>query len=382
VQQQEHNRTGDAGFRVATRTHIGLRRKRNEDFLGVDHTPYGLLVVVCDGMGGHAGGDRASRLAVEHFTRTINEGAGEVRKLLLEGVERANGEIYGESVATGVREGMGTTLVAALVEGGRASVVNVGDSRCYLLHDGRLRRVSFDHSYVGELVASGQLTEEEAFVHPQRNIITRALGSPAPVQPDIFDISIVDGDALLLSSDGLHGLVPDRMIEGILNANTSPDRACDELVAAALAAGGSDNVTVALVRVGGGDDGGGPDTSPGTVPPTAILDGRDSSWITIWAVVILALLGLSWWGYHRFVADTAPVVPDSSAVAQPDSLSHADSLSSGTLIIGGDSLHPPANDSVVTSGRPDTVKDLSGTIGVAAPGDSGHPAPKRTGRRR
>ncbi len=236
--------------RVGTRTHIGLKRELNEDYLGVEETPHGLLLVVCDGMGGHEAGERASRLAVDTFVRAVADGAGAPRELLRDAVLMANKAVYDESGRPATRAGMGTTLVAALVDGDRAIVVNVGDSRAYLQGSDGLRRVTSDHSMVGELVAQGKITEAQARVHPQRNIITRAVGTRPDIDPDFYDLTLRDGDQLLLATDGLTGMVDDPELERILHQEGSPERICDKLIDAALAGGGDDNVTVALLAVG------------------------------------------------------------------------------------------------------------------------------------
>lgn len=281
-------KTNDA-MRVATRTDVGLRRKSNEDFFSVNETRHGLLVVVCDGMGGHAGGERASRLAVQTFVESFESGDGDPRKLIQVAVERANQSVHSESTTTPEYAGMGTTLVAALVKDGHAIIVNVGDSRAYRWHAARLERVTSDHSVVEELVAAGRITPEQARVHPQRNLITRALGTTPRVIPDFFDTDIAPGDAVLLASDGLTGMVEDEAIAAILRAQTNPDAACDALVQAALDGGGDDNVTVAIVR--SGTDAAaiaGPITDPGANEAR----GRVSPWSSgsAWLWITLALV--------------------------------------------------------------------------------------------
>jgi protein phosphatase len=387
-QRMENQKPDGAGYRVGTRTHIGLRRKRNEDFLGIDQTPNGLLLVVCDGMGGHAGGDRASRLAVDVFTRSIREGkGGEIEPMFRQGVEQANRAIHRESIASEAHEGMGTTLVAALLQGDRVWVANVGDSRAYLLHAGKLGRITHDHSLVGEMVAQGKLTEDQAAVHPQRNIITRALGTDDLVEPDIFPLTLVDGDALLLSTDGLHGLVPDAEIEAILGKEPSAERACDLLVDAALAAGGSDNVTVALLRVGSDAGSGGPITDPATIPPVVRKKKEDKSRLILWVILILGITGVILWGLDQFGSQPEITRPDSTLIfdrdslGELDSLSRADSLQPDSIIRRVDSAGHPIPDSGISRQADTPVKDLSGTYGSNGERKDSGRSTRRSGRR-
>lgn len=238
------------GMDVASRTDVGLRRKRNEDFLTVRGTPHGLLLVVCDGMGGHAGGELASRLAAEAFADCVAEESGTPRELLALAAEVANRAVMAYADEHPEFAGMGTTLVAALVSGGRATVANVGDSRAYLFHDGYLRRITTDHSLVAAMVERHEITEAEAERHPQRNVITRSLGGDRGSQADLFEVPIVDGDLLLLASDGLHGMIGDVEIARLCASEPNAARVCDALVQRALAAGGDDNVTVIAARSG------------------------------------------------------------------------------------------------------------------------------------
>lgn len=290
--------TSAGGFHVGTRTDVGRRRQRNEDYLSVNESRHGLLLVVCDGMGGHVGGERASRLAVQQFVEAFEAGDGEPRALFEHAVERANAAVFRESTTITEYSGMGTTLVAALVVGTRAVVVNVGDSRAYRWHSGALERVSADHSVVEELVAAGRISAEQARVHPQRNLITRALGTGERVVPDIFDVAFGDGDAILLASDGLHGMITDETIASILRTGARPDEVCDRLVDAALEAGGDDNVTVALVRSGADSAAlAGPSTDPGAAAAALAAQPRPqargmSPWI--WLVLAFVAAAAAW----------------------------------------------------------------------------------------
>jgi serine/threonine protein phosphatase PrpC len=224
----------------------GRRRANNQDSAAAEET----LFVVADGMGGAAAGEVASRVAVEAMRATIAEGGG----TLVDAVHLANRAIYDQAVDDASLRGMGTTLAAlALVEDAdgatRVHVVNVGDSRVYLLRDGELAQITDDHSLVAELEREGRITAEEARVHPQRNIVTRVLGNAPDVDVDEFAIDPYRGDRFVLCSDGLFNEVSDADIAAVLRHETDPQRAVDDLVQRANAAGGRDNITVVVVDV-------------------------------------------------------------------------------------------------------------------------------------
>ena len=225
------------------RSDVGLVRSHNEDSFLI-RTP---CFAVCDGMGGHAAGEVASSIAVE----TIGEKAPATADdtLLGAAVEAANlAVIKGAEEGRG-KPGMGCTASAALIEGSRMAIAHVGDSRIYLLHAGTLVRVTRDHSYVEELVDAGQITADEARVHPSRSIITRALGSDPDMYADHFSIEVANGDRVIICSDGLSSMIPDSEIESLAVSSATPQQAADNLVSAALTAGGADNVTVIVVDI-------------------------------------------------------------------------------------------------------------------------------------
>lgn len=225
------------------RSDVGLVREHNEDSFLL-RTP---LFAICDGMGGHAAGEVASSIAVNVIADKAPSTADDVR--LGAAIEAANQEII-DAPAKGIgKPGMGSTASAILIEGNRMAVAHVGDSRIYLLHHGTLVRITHDHSYVEELVDSGQITADEARTHPSRSVVTRALGSDPDMYADHFSLEISDGDRIILCSDGLSGMVPDDEIESIAVSNVTPQKAADNLVSAALTYGGSDNVTVIVVDV-------------------------------------------------------------------------------------------------------------------------------------
>src|SRR5947209_17923831 len=228
----------------ASRSDVGRQRQSNEDaYLG--RWP---RFAVADGMGGARAGEVASRMAVEAFDRTPPSGSAEEQ---LAAVARtANDEIYRLAQEDSSRTGMGTTLTAAVVRDGEISIGHVGDSRLYRFRDGELERLTEDHSLVEELVKRGQLTPEDAEVHPQRSIITRALGPEPEVQVDTHTHTGRDGDIYLICSDGLTGMVSEEEIQEILTARESLAGAADRLIQAANAAGGKDNITVVLFRLG------------------------------------------------------------------------------------------------------------------------------------
>ena len=225
------------------RSDVGLVRSHNEDSFLL-RTP---LFAVCDGMGGHAAGEVASSIAVE----TIGEKAPATADdtLLGAAVESANIAII-EGAAEGKgKVGMGCTASAVLIEGNKMAVAHVGDSRVYLLRHGTLVRVTHDHSYVEELVDSGQITADEARVHPSRSVITRALGSDPDMYADHFSLEVNDGDRIIVCSDGLSSMITDASIEALAVSSVTPQQAADNLVSAALTAGGGDNVTVIVIDV-------------------------------------------------------------------------------------------------------------------------------------
>lgn len=225
----------------AARTDVGNVREHNED----SYMAKSPLFVVADGMGGHEAGEVASKIAVD--TMAAHAPKGPNPEALANAVIEANAAVLrGAQNGTG-KPGMGTTLTAVTVFDDEVTVAQVGDSRAYLLHDGALQRITRDHSLMAELIEQGRLTEEEARFHPQRSVITRALGSDPNMQPDTFTLQVEDGDRLMLCSDGLSSMVADDIIEAIMRQHVGPAQACDALVNEALASGGLDNVTVVII---------------------------------------------------------------------------------------------------------------------------------------
>ena len=226
------------------RTDTGLQRRGNEDS-SFARPP---VFVVADGMGGAQAGEVASQIAVEAFEQGL-PASGTPEERLARCVQEANKRIYDRSRAEHERAGMGTTLTAAYLDDARVVIAHVGDSRAYLLRDAALKRLTQDHSLVDELVRRGKLTEEQAAEHPQRSIITRALGPEPNVEVDTWTYPVRAGDVLLLCSDGLTSMISEERIAEILASADSLEHAADQLIKEANAAGGRDNITVVLFRL-------------------------------------------------------------------------------------------------------------------------------------
>ncbi|HEX5309437.1 MAG TPA: Stp1/IreP family PP2C-type Ser/Thr phosphatase [Solirubrobacteraceae bacterium] len=252
-------------------TDTGLQRRANEDSLLV-RSP---LFVVADGMGGAQAGEVASRVAVETFSAGLEDGADPPGSLTRQ-VREANARINELSHERPEHAGMGTTITALYVGELEVAVAHVGDSRAYCLRDGELLRLTDDHSLVDELIRQGRLTPEEAEEHPQRSVITRALGPEPAVDVDVRSFRAREGDVYLLCSDGLTTMVAEQRLRELLGAHERLRDVGEALIAAANAAGGKDNITVVLLRLeqtpsGAGADADGHTTATELAP--AVLDG-------------------------------------------------------------------------------------------------------------
>ena len=245
---------------ASLRTHVGQVRGHNEDFVGSwepstesERDDLGWLYIVADGVGGAEAGDVASQLATEQtITHYVEDSDAEnSAERLLYAIETANDDLRQLAIERGQGGYMATTMCAVLIQNDTAILANVGDSRGYVLHDGELRQVTRDHSLVAQLVAEGAITPEEAITHPRRNVILSSLGPSRDPQIDLFNVDIVDGDRLILCSDGLNRHVSDNEIAQIIQ-DASPDDAAETLVNLANARGGSDNISVAIVAMGVG----------------------------------------------------------------------------------------------------------------------------------
>ena len=241
---------------------VGMRRDHNEDSYCIN--PDYNLYIVCDGMGGHAAGEVASRIAVDtvekftlatsndeditwpfEFDETLSLNANRIRTA----IRLANQNLIAHIQERKEFKGMGTTIVCSIVSGDQVSIGHVGDSRIYLLRSGEIKQMTRDHSWIDEQLKQGILTPEEARKHPLRNVITRALGSKDDVIVDVMDARLQAGDVMLLCSDGLTGMLKDEEIRDLVNKNDGDlNAACKALIDQANAEGGDDNVTVILFR--------------------------------------------------------------------------------------------------------------------------------------
>ena len=228
-----------------SRTDVGYVRDHNEDSLIIIPP----LFAVADGMGGHEAGEIASEITVNTLAELVPNHLD--AEGLTAAVEAANYNVM-KAPRQGIgRDGMGTTLTAAMLEGERLLIAQVGDSRAYLLHRNSLQQITRDHSLMADLIEAGQITPEEARTHPNRSVITRAIGSDVHMRPDIYELNVNAGDRVLICSDGLSSMVSDHAIEAIMKRQADPQRCADELVQAALENGGADNVTVIVADVAG-----------------------------------------------------------------------------------------------------------------------------------
>jgi protein phosphatase len=231
---------------------VGLVRRENQDSSAL--LPDQGLFLVADGMGGAAGGKRASETAVDTVQeRLVPPSAGVAADAagdLLEGVLEANRRIFGLAERDLSLKGMGTTLVALLVEGDDSAVIlNVGDSRAYRLRGEVLEQLSTDHSVVADLLRRNDISEDEARSHPYRHVLTQALGVAEEVHPDVRRVTLVAGDLYVLCTDGIYGMMtPEELRRRVIDNRDSPERLCRELIAGARAGGGRDNATVAVIR--------------------------------------------------------------------------------------------------------------------------------------
>ena len=285
-------------FQVGARTDVGRVREANEDAF-MAQAP---LFAVADGMGGHQGGEVASRLALEALGGIADRQGpdGDTAPYLAETVREANRAVLERASSDPGLAGMGTTLTAVLAGADRIFLAHVGDSRAYLLRDGELSRLTKDHTVVERLVDQGRLTSEEAAMHPQRHIVTNALGVDNDVQVDESAYEVQPGDRLVLCSDGLTGMVSEDDIVRILTDEPDPQAAADVLVGAANEAGGQDNITVVVVDAEeDGSEGAGP-VGDGEAD---VAPGR--RWVrrVLWVVLPLAIVAGALFGAKRLFID-------------------------------------------------------------------------------
>lgn len=240
-------------MKVAFQTDVGQQRQNNQDYVGFYTNKNGAqFAIVADGMGGHLGGDVASEMAVSHigyeFERTDDTDIESMVKWLIFELQKENKHILAKANQYDDLFGMGTTLVAVLISGANYLVANIGDSRVYRFRNNELRQLTEDHSLVNELVKQGELTEEAAKHHPQKNIITRTLGVSQDVDADVTIYEFEPDDYLLLCTDGLTNMVDDEQIKTTLMAPTSLEEKCAALIQQANDAGGLDNITALILH--------------------------------------------------------------------------------------------------------------------------------------
>ncbi len=236
-------------MKAYAKTDVGKKRSVNQDFFYCCDGRIGSflnLFIVADGMGGHRAGDYASKLCVSAIVKSIQHSRHVTPVTVLdEAIIAANEAVYKEAGRSEEYEGMGTTVVACTLFENKLYVANIGDSRLYIIGDD-IRQITSDHSLVEEMVKNGNITESEARIHPQKNIITRALGIDELVQADYFEITLKEKDIILMCTDGLTNMVEDDDIEYIVKHSGGMEEAVDALIAKANENGGSDNITVIL----------------------------------------------------------------------------------------------------------------------------------------
>lgn len=233
-------------------TDVGQIRSENQDYVYASEQPIGNLpnlFIVADGMGGHNAGDFASRCAVSVLTESVKKNMSfNPIKIIRHGIESANEQVYLEAGIDVSKAGMGTTIVAVTIVGYYAYVANVGDSRLYLLNSRGIAQITKDHSYIAEMIRRGKITKEEARYHPDKNIITRAVGTGDFVNIDFFDVELSDDTKILLCSDGLSNMVRDEEMHEIIYSSKNIEEAVKQLVERANDNGGSDNISVIVIE--------------------------------------------------------------------------------------------------------------------------------------
>jgi len=252
----------------AGRTDVGVIRSGNEDNYIV--VPDRGIFVVADGMGGHAAGEVASEMAVRHVARELGSlrglGDEQVADRMRTAIRGANGAIFQRTLTEPDKRGMGTTVTALVLYDARFLIGQVGDSRAYLLRDGKLVQLTKDHSYVQEQVDAGYLTPDQARAHPYSNVITRCVGANSDVIPDVYAGALKPMDLFLLASDGLTGMVEDPDLVQVLKSGRTPQEQVDALISEANRHGGLDNITAVVVRVDSVDPGAGADSRTQPIP--------------------------------------------------------------------------------------------------------------------
>ena len=234
-------------------TDIGERRRINQDYVFCEENAIGKLpnlFIVADGMGGHNAGDYASRFCVEFFTQRIKESDLSSPIAMIEAaITKTNENLRSKAQEQSELEGMGTTFVAATIFDKEMYVANIGDSRLYVIGN-EMKQITVDHSLVEAMVKTGELGRDEARIHPNKNIITRALGANVTVEPDFFEVNLEEGDTVLMCSDGLTNMLEDEMIEKIIRENSDHlEIAAETLVKCANQNGGKDNIAIVIIKL-------------------------------------------------------------------------------------------------------------------------------------
>ncbi len=290
--------TAGQDISFGSRTDIGYVRDHNEDSLIIIPP----LFAVADGMGGHEAGEIASEITVNTLAELAPSHLD--AEGLTAAVEAANYNVM-KAPRQGIgRDGMGTTLTAAMLEGERLLIAQVGDSRAYLLHKGHLQQITRDHSLMADLIEAGQITPEEARVHPNRSVITRAIGSDIHMRPDIYELNVDAGDRILLCSDGLSSMISNNAIESIMRRQSDAQHCADELVTAALENGGADNVTVVVADV------------PGFSEVREKKRAHKSRVFYIGlAIVLVAVIFAAGFGGYAFISNSAYLIEENGKVS-------------------------------------------------------------------
>lgn len=300
---------------IGNRSDIGRVRKANEDYFGTFRGPFGTLVVVCDGMGGHKGGAVASRLAVEviknHFESLENEfdQKEELRKSLI----AASNTVLEKASEDSELTGMGSTAVVLLIQDNNGYYAHVGDSRIYHIRSKEIRQITKDHSLVQQMVDAGMITEKAAKNHPKKNVITRALGSDGNAEPEVNEpLELCKNDKFILCSDGLTGFVDDNELLKFAD-KYNPQEACTKLVDLANDRGGKDNITVQIVKITNGPK----PVLPDKKKTNLLLVTAIISFIAALALFFIFVLGPSIW--QKNPANVQPQTADTVKIntAQP-----------------------------------------------------------------
>ena len=288
-------------------TDVGRVRERNEDaaFAG-DH-----VFAVADGLGGHRAGEVASDLALGSVRALDQSEPRAAAKGIADAVRSGNRAVHDRAETDDSLRGMGTTMTAVVISGNTAFIAHVGDSRCYLIRSGQITQLSRDHTLVARMVSEGRLTPEQAEAHPQRSVLTRALGADKDVDVDESRITLIDGDRLVLCSDGLTGMLSDEEIRDYAMSGSDLDEICQQLVDAANERGGQDNITVVLVDIGD-------PSHPGRTPHRARAKktGRRFPWrLVVWLLILGALVGGGYGGVKAWANRSYYVAFDTDHVA-------------------------------------------------------------------